>query len=338
MFFFINQHHKELLTAYLKYDLILSAPGNYPVTSASIGLPFVISLFSIILGIILDKPIYLLPQSIGPIRRARERILLKWVLSKCNLVMLREPISYKTVQDFKLAKGQCLLFPDLAFDYSETSPGEAQRWLSSHGIQSGDPKPLIGITSIDLPQKIRNPDLQMRYDTAIAGAVSRFIKNYGGKAVFFTHVSGSPYVTNDQISAERIASLIPERSSSIVVIEKTRKPSIHKSAYGLMDIFLGTRMHSNIFAMVEGVPSLAIAYFPKSTGIMEMLGLGRWVIDVQDINASLLYERLEELWKQRKSFKKVLEPKISQAAREAAKAVELIADDFHMFAKTKTKP
>ena len=136
-------------------------------------------------------------------------------------------------------------------------------------------------------------------------------------------------MANDGLSARRIASLIQNNSSSVVVIEETHKPSIHKSAYGEMDIFLGTRMHSNIFAMLEGVPTLAIAYFPKTTWIMEMLGLGKWTIHAQEVTATLLFQQLEELWDESNSLKKDLKPKMVEAARNASRAVEFIAENFH---------
>ncbi len=40
-----------------------------------------------------------------------------------------------------------------------------------------------------------------------------------------------------------------------------------------MDLFLGTRLHSNIFALVAGVPVVAVAYQYKTFGLMEMIGL-----------------------------------------------------------------
>lgn len=333
--FLIPTSQRQLVEAYFNADIIISAPGNYLYSSGKIGLPFLVSILSIGLALSLDKPVYMLPQSIGPLTRKWEKWLIKSVLSRSRLVMMREPISYSLLKDLGFKSPQCIVVPDLAFLYHAQCNSGAQEWLESFGVDWKDNRPILGITLVDLDRL--NFDLAIRenYEQSIAEAIEQFIKNDDGKIVFFAQACGSPFVADDRVPMERILSLIPECSDAITLMDNLQSASIQKSAYGLMDIFLGTRMHSNIFAMTEGVPSLAIAYFPKTKGIMEMLGLERWIIDVQEINPSNLYEQLQELWKNRNKIKMELEFTVTHSAREAAKAIELIADDFEMLDASK---
>ena len=63
-----------------------------------------------------------------------------------------------------------------------------------------------------------------------------------------------------------------------------------------MDVFLGTRMHSNIFALSGRVPVIAIGYLHKTQGIAAQVGIEDWVIDIQDIEAAGLISKFDQLW------------------------------------------
>jgi colanic acid/amylovoran biosynthesis protein len=62
-----------------------------------------------------------------------------------------------------------------------------------------------------------------------------------------------------------------------------------------------------------GVPVIAIAYEHKTHGIMRMLGLGDWVIDIEDVDKDVLASRIEELYNSRFEIRK----NILEAVRRA---------------------
>ena len=68
-----------------------------------------------------------------------------------------------------------------------------------------------------------------------------------------------------------------------------------------MDYFIGTRMHSNIFAITSNVKTIAIAYEPKTVGIMDMLGLSSYVIQMGKITEKKL-TRLFDVMKNDKEY------------------------------------
>lgn len=101
-----------------------------------------------------------------------------------------------------------------------------------------------------------------------------------------------------------------------------------KAAYGLMDIFIGTRLHSNIFALTAGTPAVMLQYQYKTRGVVEMMGLEDWVIDINEVNESNLSEKLVGLWIEREVVKR----RIHQAVQETIQQIEqvgvLIAADY----------
>ena len=111
-------------------------------------------------------------------------------------------------------------------------------------------------------------------------------------------------------------------------IDATWSPAELQTAYGQMDLFVGTRLHSNIFALTAGTPVIAIAYYYKTYGIMQMLGLSEWVLDIRTIADQELEQRLELLWQQCADLRHLLGLILPQLQQEARRACELIRADF----------
>jgi polysaccharide pyruvyl transferase WcaK-like protein len=52
---------------------------------------------------------------------------------------------------------------------------------------------------------------------------------------------------------------------------------------GSLDLMIGTRLHSTLIALREGVPAVHISYTNKGTAIYADLGLEDWVIDIAEV-------------------------------------------------------
>jgi polysaccharide pyruvyl transferase WcaK-like protein len=54
-----------------------------------------------------------------------------------------------------------------------------------------------------------------------------------------------------------------------------------KGIIGLCDFFIGSRMHSCIAALSQGIPTIGVAYSKKFIGIFNSVDLGTYVIDAR---------------------------------------------------------
>ena len=149
-------------------------------------------------------------------------------------------------------------------------------------------RPLLGITTINWEKQNLDFKAQSIYETAILNAARTMMTDLKGKVIFFPQVCGNIPATDDRIPAARIHTQLSDFGDRIVLINQPASAEILKTAYGLMDIFIGTRMHSNIFALGGGVPVIAIAYRHKTQGLMNLLDLSEWVIDIDKIDAQQL--------------------------------------------------
>lgn len=317
---------RELITAYIEADMLVSCPGNIFATMGRFGLPFAVASFIILYGLLLGKPLYVLPQSIGPLGRGWERLLIRKTYARARLIFVREPVSLRLAYQIGLPSQKIYLVPDLAFALPCGSLEQAARFLEGLGLRKEEPR--IGVTAINKIFHQISLEEQNRYEAAMAYALSQFAKKHEGRVIFFPQVVGPTAQEDDRIAAKRIIARMDMRENTIIV-EKKMSPSELKALYSFMDMFIATRLHSAIFAVSTGVPTLLIGYLHKTTGLGEMLGLEEWLIELKHISNSLLLEKVESLWQSRLEVRRYLEERLSSLVSQIAGVSTLIAQDFY---------
>ncbi len=176
-------------------------------------------------------------------------------------------------------------------------------------------------------------DLQTEYEDACTQAIKYFVEAIKGRVIIFPQVYGPLASQDDRIPAHRILEQLTHLKGEVTVIDQPIPAGLLKSIYGWMDIFIGTRMHSNIFALSQGVPIIAIGYLHKTEGIARMVDVEEWVIDIKNMKGVVLQEKLAELWGARQKWKERIQEQIPAIIEEANKAGKLVADDYYKLSK-----
>jgi polysaccharide pyruvyl transferase WcaK-like protein len=68
-----------------------------------------------------------------------------------------------------------------------------------------------------------------------------------------------------------------------------------KALIKVCHFFVGSRMHSCIAALSQGVPTVGIAYSRKFKGVFETIGVGDAALDAMQLRASEIIQRTEEM-------------------------------------------
>ena len=63
--------------------------------------------------------------------------------------------------------------------------------------------------------------------------------------------------------------------------------------YSEYDLVIGTRMHSCILGISQGIPTIGIAYQPKTLGVFGLLNIDEYAIDANNFEYSQLESILE---------------------------------------------
>ncbi len=324
---YLRREFSRLLQAYLDTDLIISCPGNFFVSGSGIGLPLLLAFWSTGYGWLAGKPLYMMQQSVGPFRRQWEYRAARWLFERIRIVAVRDDQSSRTLVAVGLEEAQIIMLPDAAFLYQGT--GNPLRLLDEIAQAPGAQRPFIGMTVIDFALQNRLFDRQDVYENALVAALKTFVTRHRGTVFLFPQVTGPSQAEDDRIPSRRVAAGLRACGASVVLIDTTWSPAELQTAYGQMDIFVGTRLHSNIFALTAGTPAVAIAYFYKTFGIMQMLGLSEWVLDIWTVTDQELEQRLELLWQQRAVLRRHLGNVLPRLQEEARCACDLIRADFY---------
>lgn len=275
-------------------DLIVSCGGGF----LHDGFPgFVVHLFELHMAKGLKKPVLLVSQSIGPFRRRWARWLTRRILDRCEVIMPREPWSLAYLkEELELTRPRMWLIPDLAFDSFEEDPVDAPD-ETAYLRHLREEHTLVGVTVRQWAFPGRAADaraLNSFFREDLARLLAELIETRNVHVVFFPQAiteNFSPF--DDRAVARSIAQRL-HRPENVTLLEDDFPVARLRALMGSCDLFVGTRMHSNIFALSAGVPTLAIAYLPKTRGIMESLGLDNYVVAI-DAGVDELREGFERL-------------------------------------------
>jgi colanic acid/amylovoran biosynthesis protein len=327
MYSFTPKKLRPIVEAYINSDMVISGPGGFLYSSGR-GISLLVTVYAIFMAIIGNKPVYILPQSIGPLKQPWQRKIVHWMLDRVRIIMVREPISYNLVQDLGVDHSKLKLIPDMAFAMLKADKDIGAKWLEENGFDINPKKPILGMTIINWGEQHEGFDRQAEYEIGCGAAIEWFIKNSGGRVILFPQVFG-PYLSqDDRIPARRVANQFPELSKSIFMVEQPLPIELLISIYSWMDAFIGTRMHSNIFSLSEGVPVIMIGYLPKTRGLAVMLGIEDWYIDINQVIGNELIQLLQKLWDEKNYWTDDIKKKIQKMILEASKVGGLVKEDY----------
>ena len=288
---------RKLAASYASADLIVSCPGNQFLSMGRFGWPMIVSATAVYLAILFKKPLYVMPQSIGPFRRSWERRLMKWLYQHARLVFLRDGVSFQLAKDLGLPSDRLLHVPDLAL------AGEP---ISDRGSIPLPNKPtidpargFIGVTVIrKLLKTLKGEEIE-KYHTALAGALTFMVRKYDPNILFIPQVTGPTEAEDDRIAARLIRDRMGIPIVRVYLFEDHLSTVELKALYRHMDIMVASRLHSGIFSLSVGTPTLFIGYLTKTRGVIEDLDMGEWLIELDRFEEAELVHKLEKLWQNR---------------------------------------
>jgi colanic acid/amylovoran biosynthesis protein len=312
---------RRLLRAHDNAGLVIAAGGGYLYTRSkrrgNVVLLTVISNFHC--AALLGKPVYLFSQSIGPFAGRAQEWLVQRSLRGVRIVFVREDDTRRRLERWRGRRRMPAVHPSADAAY-----------LLTAAIPPRDlpPSPFGGIrVGLTVRAWFRDPEVQRHYEE-VMGRFARWLSEEMNAAVFFvpqvTVITGGD---DDRETARRVKAA-SGNSPDIHLIEDELDPAGIRGLCAEMDYFVGTRMHSNIYAMTMKVPALAVGYQPKTAGIMAQLGLERFVIPVEHLRLERLQEGFRRLQQERDAVVAALETGIPGLRQDARLASRLIAENF----------
>ena len=290
--FLLSSHEKKSFTKLKDSDYIISKGGSFLCDEKNLRIKMSLRrfmmIFNLINYLIPNSRIVILCQSIGPIYDKGSRNALNKIFEKCHKVVLREDYCLREYPYIHIPSDQLIIRNDIAF-HLDSVPID----LPFKNFE----KMKVGMTikSVSATQK-------SQYENMMKTCIEHIIDKYDVNIFIYPHVT----VDDDVEESIKVYRMLADKyKSNVTVFTDNYQSGELKYLYSHMDYFIATRLHSSIFAIGEGVPSLVIAYHgTKAQGIFHNIDLDEWVVNDYETDLSFLFDKMvKEFDKEKLVFK-----------------------------------
>lgn len=313
------------LQSYLKADYIINTGGD--LLTESYGT--VLDCFSnILFAIFLNKPFFILAESLGPFNKQSNKIIAKFIFKNTNLITTREHISSKNLLNLTGQKIETTA--DLAFTMQPAPDKRIKEicdlenidpYMASIGINAS------GIISNYISEGMTKKEKYENYLKIMADVADYITEKFDVNVVLLPHVF-APIDGDDRTALKDIYKLIKNKNDVICILNEYEPEEI-KGIISTFDLFLGARMHSTVASTSMNIPTIAIAYSEKTYGIIGgMLGYEKLILDVNDLQYKKLVAIINYAWKNRNLISKDLKIKSPMISNKALKNMKLFKKTY----------
>lgn len=329
---FAPKSWQDLLHAYSKSDLVVGVSGNQFYSGGRYGWPLPLTILSVQIAHHFAKPFYTMPQSIGPLHHNWERKWIKSIYRKARMVFVRDQESLNLAQVIGLPKDKVIYSPDPAFLFPAGSSSEAIQILQRWGAVPN--KPIIGITILaNMGRSLKPGRINHYYETMVT-TIEKMTAILNAQVFIFLQVTGPSKIENDRTGAYMVLQQLRSHAiNSVHIVDERLSPQLLKACYGKMDLFIATRLHSGIFALGMGVPTIFIGYLTKTRGVLKSLGLEDWMIQIDEIDADQLWNKIATAWAERSERTAQLDQQLPMVYQGAKFPAVFIARDYQNYDK-----
>lgn len=269
---------------------------------------FIIGCIPAFIVTLLRSDLVLLPQTFGPYKHRVSRLVARLLICRAKSLIVRDRASIAVIHSVlpERRKEQDIVFcPDVAFVLESKIPSNPVIAPPMPNVQG---RRIIGLNVSGLlynggcsPCSMFG--LAIDYRHFIFQLIDSLVRDLSVDVLLIPHsiYRGRPEESDDYAIKLVTGDLPPEYSQMVHVLKSEHDQSEVKAIIGMCDYFIGSRMHSCIAALSQGIPTIGVAYSDKFTGIFESVGLARMVFDarkassVESLVESIL-ERCNSPW------------------------------------------
>jgi colanic acid/amylovoran biosynthesis protein len=305
-FCFGTPQQRALLTAYYEADLVLSCGGGNFYAERPLSPAFLVALFTIALPLLLNKPVVMLPQSLGPIVGRGQHWLARQVFQRIPLIMLREERSQQFLNKTLRINPNSILIPDLAFGLPVVAPHlPTPKPEQPHVLR-------IGITPLDRGAQQGHFQRQQQVEEMLVALVAQVAREEPCRVYLFVQCYGPSPDQDDRSVVTRLQQKLQSVTQEIIVLDQFHDALTIKAAYQAMHLVIAMRMHAGIFALSSGVPVVLLGYQPKSCGMLALAGLPQLCLDLEVVTYAEIWQVVEKILRQRLEMQVAISEKYAQ--------------------------
>jgi colanic acid/amylovoran biosynthesis protein len=266
------------------------------------------------LVIFLGKKLILLPQTYGPFEGSVAKVMAGYILRRATTIYSRDQESIEYVRNLlgdSIENGKIQFAPDVAFVLDSRRPDE---FKASQLSRIPNNSTVVGFNISGLLYHggyTRNNmfGLKADYRALVLAVADKFLENQDVVVLLIPHVF--PHtdfeVESDPDACRKVydqlSKIYPDR---VFLVEDRYDQGEIKYIISLCDFFIGSRMHSCIAALSQGIPTVGMAYSRKFEGVFRSVHAEQFVIDMRSCDKDEVLESILEAYNCRQSTAKHL--------------------------------
>jgi colanic acid/amylovoran biosynthesis protein len=311
------------LLDYKSADLIVSTGGTYLVENYGLKPRF----FDYQISLLFCQPLIFFTQSLGPFEQSGNRRTLTSIFNRSALILLRDRQSAKHLEKLVTQQSKISVVADAAFALANCETLEAAK-----NVQGDNPPSSIAISVRDWRYfKTVDPETGIsKYIQALVALTQHLVEKYQANITYISSCQGIPeYWKDDSEFALNITSQLPPEIAPFVTVNRDfHDPETLVQLIGKYDLVIATRLHMAILSLGAGVPVFPIIYEFKTEELFSKLGQQAWMIDIEEMDATILIERVNSLIDALPQIRHQLFTKIQQERASAWQASNLVQQTF----------
>ncbi len=271
---------------------------------------FLIGFFAASTVLLVKGTMIQFPQTYGPYKSRLARWLARFLLKRSSVIIARDRESHRIAQELVGNTREVLLSPDVAFSLEPIKPERIELEPPLKGPVSAE---VIGLNVNGLMYhggytRGNMFGLQMDYSRFLTELVIELLTKHQGELWLIPHTfAGAGDVESDPEASIQVRNSLPELLRERVrIVARDYDAHELKGIIGQCGFFVGSRMHSCIAALSQGVPCVGVAYSMKFRGVFESVGMEDWVVDGRDVTNQAAIAKIMELYNSRDSVRNAL--------------------------------
>lgn len=275
-----RMHLFQVFKAIRNTDMLISGGGSL-LQDATSRISILYYLAIIFLALLLHKRVFIYSQGVGPIRSKLNRKLTGFILKKVDGIAVRDEKSAQLLSEIGVPMGHITVTADPVLRLHKADMARGQEILSRLGVKPHSDRPLVGWAI-----KATNDGFLDEVERSV-----RYLKEtYQADCVFIPfHYEQDAKVI--EVLAERLG------DQAYYVTDKHLIDDM-LSIIGNLDLLIGVRLHSLIYAAVSDVPMLGISYDPKIDAFLESISL-RSISGTSEFSLEKLIPALDTVMKEK---------------------------------------
>lgn len=202
------------------------------------------------------KKVFIYSQGIGPIDRAENRRAAAKALKRADGIVVRDEKSEALLEEIGIAREKVVITADPVIRMRAPDKTVGAEILARAGVDGG---------KLTVGWAIRERHLDSAFVREVSESIRYLKENYDAESVLIPF-----HYEEDRAVCTEIA----QRTGAKCLTEKYLSEDM-LSIIGNMDVLVGVRLHSLIYAAIMGVPLIGVSYDPKCTAFLNSVGLDK---------------------------------------------------------------